>query len=166
MRSPLVSGVTPEALLTFTEVGSKCDAQLCEEPGPRSLAEGCTPAASGLLCLSDDPGRGLRAGRGLREGMMAGRAMLTIWRPGTCAWGTVLLWEVGFAAKTCNPSVALRVRPCWFNSWVEARPVLVSPMRLSVSRPTGCIVWGCSPATCPRGKHGTTLLIGSWTTSG
>lgn len=126
-----------------------------EGAGPRSAGDG--PGAS------DEPGRGLRAGR---EGMMAGRAMLTICSPGTCAWGTEVLWEVAFVAKTCKPSVALRVRPCWFTSWGDARPGLVRPMRFSVSRPTGCIVCGCSPATGPRGKQGTTLLTGSWTTSG
>lgn len=65
----------PEGPLTLTDVGGSGggDAQL------RAEASSC----SGGLCLSADPGRGLRAGTGLREGMMAGRAMLTICRPGT-----------------------------------------------------------------------------------
>ncbi len=142
------------------EVGVGGDSATCAGGGTDA-----TP--SGLRGLSWAAGSGLRAERGLRDGIRAGRAMLRICRPGICAGEAVLHWGAGLAANTCTPRVAFNGRRCWGTRWVE----LAKPTTLKVSKPTGRrAVWGppsvWSPATWPSGKQGSTLLTGSWTTSG
>lgn len=69
---------------------------LAEDVGPGGDSATCAgggagATASGLCGLSMVAGSGLRAERGLRDGMRAGRAMFRICRPGICAAEAVLI---------------------------------------------------------------------------
>lgn len=75
-------GLTVEGLAE--DVGAGGDSATC-------AGVGADATASGLCGLSMVAGSGLRAERGLRDGIKAGRAMLRICRPGICAGEAVLI---------------------------------------------------------------------------